>query len=129
MHWIDFNLLQNNSIKFLEQCILPRMMPGSNCLFVVIINLVRHQTIMWISGTRQTSRLENHTLPVQEPSVSQHNGGPVKGTLKAINTIVLWCTGDFRGALNCSPMMSIDDISWWWFYSCKKTYKIKITMR
>ena len=31
-------------IKFLKQCILPRIMPVSNCLFVVIINLVRHHT-------------------------------------------------------------------------------------
>ena len=31
-------------IKFLDQCIFPRIMPVSNCLFVVNIHFVRHHT-------------------------------------------------------------------------------------
>ena len=32
-------------IKFLEQCILPRIMPVSKCVFVININFVRHHTM------------------------------------------------------------------------------------
>ena len=53
-------------IKFLEQCILPRIMPVSNCLFVVIINLIRHQTkkkkkkLICVNGTNKFKFLRLH---------------------------------------------------------------------
>ena len=38
-------------IKFLEQCIFPRIMLVSKCVFVVNINFVRHQTIRTLGGS------------------------------------------------------------------------------
>ena len=43
--------------------------------------------------------------------VSRHNGNSVKGPLKPLkplNTIVLWSTGFFKGALNWAPMIPRD---------------------
>ena len=45
---------------------------------------------------------------VWETNFSRHNGGSIKGSLKPLNTIVLWCIGGFSGALNFSPMMPRD---------------------
>ena len=47
-------------------------------------------------------------IAVRENNVSRHDGGPIKGTLKPFKTIVLCCTGSFRGAHNWSPMVPRD---------------------
>ena len=41
--------------------------------------------------------------------VSRHNRGPIKGPLKPLNTIALWCTGSSRRALNWASMMPTDE--------------------
>jgi len=46
-------------IMFLEQCILPRIMPVSKCLFVVNINFVRHHSIDSLSQTKCTATVED----------------------------------------------------------------------
>ena len=43
-------------MKFLELCILPRIMPVSKCLFVVNINFVRHH-IMLMNKKNMIGRL------------------------------------------------------------------------
>ena len=35
-------------------------------------------------------------------------GAQVRYPLNPLSTTVLWCTGDFRGALNCAPLMPRD---------------------
>ena len=45
-------------IKFLEQCILPRIMPVSKCIFVVSINFVRHHTIVVCEGKKREEKEE-----------------------------------------------------------------------
>jgi len=46
-------------IMFLEQCILPRIMPMSKCLFVFNINFVRHHSIDYLSQTKCTATVED----------------------------------------------------------------------
>ena len=43
------------------------------------------------------SRLENLIFCVRDTGVSRHNGGQIEDRLKPVNTILLWCTGGFRG--------------------------------
>ena len=45
---------------------------------------------------------------VRETGVYLYNGGPIKGPIKHLNTIVLWCKGGFMGVLHWSPMMPRD---------------------
>ena len=49
--------------KFFEQCILPRIMPLSKCLFVVNINFVRHHT--------KTAHCHNLLVPLRRNSPFQ----------------------------------------------------------
>ena len=57
-----------------------------------------------------TPRLEKLTHLLSERLASLSIMGlQLKTALKTLNTIMLWCTGGFSGALNWSPMMPRDD--------------------
>ena len=54
-------------------------------------------------GFSSSFRLEKYTSAERETCVSRHNGGPIKGPLKPLNTIVLWCSKGFQDGPQFNP--------------------------
>ena len=49
----------------------------------------------------------------RETGISRHNGWPIKGLLKPLNTILLWCTGVFSGPHDADRRQSLGQLYVW----------------
>ena len=75
--------------------------------------VITFQIWVWLTRFRKYFlllwRLRSHQpdwksqIAVRKTSVSRHDGGPIRGPLKPVKTIVLWWSKGFYGALNFFP--------------------------